>query len=434
MSPNPSAVSRRNFLKCTGSSIAAAPLLAGLAEPAESQGTLPAEKPRRPQVAHGSAAGSSANGVTPHGAVNRRTRLVLLGTTGGVSWFAGSNRASSSSALVVDGEIYLIDLGQGATYRLSQAFNAETGEASSTFLKNVRALFFTHLHQDHIADYPNLLLIGPGAGLASRTDPVTAKPIPLKVYGPCNRGQLEIDKTHFTERGGQVIYTDSSIPALVTPTPGTEQMTALIWQAYAQTINDMTLDNGYPDFRSLVEVTEIGSPLTTQTDDRNVTCPAMAPFDVYSDDRVRVTATLVNHHQVYPSFAFRFDTADGSVVFSGDTGRNTNGNLQLLADGADVLVHEVIDPAWIDAKFGVNPQPPMDMLKTHMLESHTSIDDVGAVAEACRVKTLVLNHIVPANTPISQLQRANAGFSGKLIVGDDLMKIGVGEARQTLLT
>jgi ribonuclease BN (tRNA processing enzyme) len=251
--------------------------------------------------------------------------------------------------------------------------------------------------------------------------------VPLKVYGPCNRGQVEIDKTNFVGRGGQVIYTDSADPAKITATPGTRQMTETIWQAYAQCINDMALDNGYPDFRTLVEIEEIGEPLPAQTDDRNVTCPAMAPFEVYSDDLVRVSATLVSHHQVYPSFAFRFDTSDGSVVFSGDTGKNTNGNLARLADGADILVHEVIDPAWIDRKFGANPQPPMDALKTHMLESHTTIDEVGEVAEACRVKTLVLNHIVPANTPIEHLRRAKTGYSGKLIVGDDLMEIGVGQ-------
>lgn len=410
---SPLGISRRSFLKGTGASLGVAPLLAGGA---------------------GNALAASRPGdIARRAGINCRTRLVLLGTTGGVSWFSGSNRASSSSALVVGDAIYLIDLGQGSTYRLSQAFNEETGEASSTFLKEVRALFFTHLHQDHIADYPTLLLIGPGAGLGSRKDPVTAKTIPLKVYGPCDRGQLEIDKTQFEDRGGQVIYTDSSNPSLITPTPGTRQMTETIWQAFAQTLNDMTLDNGYPDFRRLVDITEIGSPLSAQSDDRNVTCPAMSPFHVYTDDSIQVTATLVNHHQVYPSFAYRFDTDDGSVVFSGDTGKDTNGNLQLLADSADILVHEVIDPVWIEAKFGANPKPPMDMLKTHMQESHTTIDDVGGVAAACRVKTLVLNHIVPGNAPISHLQRARQGFSGKVIVGDDLMEIGVGEARQSMV-
>lgn len=373
------------------------------------------------------------------------TRLVLLGTTGGVSWWPETDRASSSSVLVVNGTNYLIDLGQGSASRLSEVFNtgvfvnSPTGRienGSSTFLQNFRALFITHLHQDHTADYPSLLLIGPGAGLGTTTDPVTGKTSisPFTVIGPGNRGQLDADKTNYTTGGGSIIVTDSADPSLITPTPGTRQMTNLIWQAYAQTINDMTLDDGYPDFRSLVSIREIGGtqpddiPLPVSVPDPNTdSCPSMDPFEVYQDENVRVTAILVDHHQVFPSLAYRFDTADGSVVFSGDTGPDTKGNLQKLADGADILVHEVIDPAWIDLKFG-NPKPGsrLDALKTHMLTSHTAIDRVGEVAESCQVKTLVLNHIVPGNTPDGHLREAGGNFSGNLIIGEDLMEIGIG--------
>jgi len=152
--------------------------------------------------------------------------------------------------------------------------------------------------------------------------------------------------------------------------------------------------------------------------------PPTSPIKIYEDDLVEVHATLVDHHQVYPAFAFRFDTDDGSVVFSGDTGPNTNGNLQLLADGADILVHEVIDQDWINFKFG-NPAPGTTMfyLKKHMLEAHTSIASVGSVASDCRVKTLVLNHIVPGDTPISHLASAKENFTGQFIIGEDLMRI-----------
>jgi ribonuclease BN (tRNA processing enzyme) len=373
-----------------------------------------------------------------------RTHLVLLGTSGGVSWWPGSNRTSSSEALVVNDTFYIIDLGQGSALRLAQAFNTgvfvdspggKIEDGSSTFLENATALFFTHLHQDHTADYPSLLVVGPGAGLGTKRDSATntKRYVPLKVIGPCNRGQLEADRVNFTEKGGQVVYTDSADPGKITATPGTRQMTGTIWQAYAQTINDITLDDGYPDFRSLVNVTEIGGnaswdiPMPVKvTDPNNGTCPAMDPFEVYRDDNVRVSAVLVDHHQVYPSFAYRFDTADGSVVLSGDTGPETNGNLQRLANGADVLVHEVIDRSWIELKFGTPvPGSQMDALKTHMLQSHTANDTVGSVAESCGIGTLVLNHIVPGNTPLEHLLVAKQTFSGRLIVGEDLMRIGL---------
>ncbi|HSQ93745.1 MAG TPA: MBL fold metallo-hydrolase [Methanoregula sp.] len=366
-----------------------------------------------------------------------RTRLVLLGTAGGPTWYSGTGRASSSSALVVGDSIYIIDLGQGSTRRLSEAFNAGmTTDGTSSFLQDVKGLFFTHLHQDHTADYPAFLLIGPQVGLGAAIDPVTNRTIsrPLPVYGPGDRGQREADTSGYLSRGGQIVMTDSAGSGTATATPGTRQMTEHIWQAYALTLNDMTLDNGVPDYTSLVDVREIGGtgpndirlPVAIP-DPNNGTCPAMEPFEVFRDENVRVTAILVDHHQVFPAFAYRFDTADGSVVFSGDTGPDTNGNLQKLASGADILVHEAIDPAWPDLKFGVAaPGSPLAALKAHLLESHTTPAAAGQVATDCGVKTLVLSHLIPANGPPAHLEEARNTFTGRLVIGDDLMVIGLG--------
>lgn len=390
--------SRRDFLKGVGASLVTVSLLQGIS---------------------GCGGGSDGGGGSSAG-----TKVVILGSSGGVSWYPGTTRASTSTAVVVNGVLYLVDLGQDTTARLTQAFNpgspyaggSYSGHGSSLFLQNLRALFLTHLHQDHIADYPALLLIGPGAGLGRRQ--------PLRVIGPCTRGQLETDVTGYIQRGGTIVRAGAAGGFSATQTPGTRQMTELMWQAFAQCINNMTLDAGYPDFTKVVQVQEIGTPLVGRF---SPTCPPMNPFEVYRDDLVRVTATLVDHHQVYPAFAYRFDTADGSVAISGDTGPDTNGNLQLLANRVDVLVHEVIDGAWVDFKFG-DPEPgsPMYALKIHMLQAHTAIDAVGRIAEECKAKTLVLNHIVPGDTPLSHLQRAGNNFSGRLIIGEDLMTIPIG--------
>jgi len=375
------------------------------------------------------------------------TRLVLLGTAGGPTWYPDTDRAGTSSALVVGDEIYIIDMGQGSAARLARAFNTGRLAAGGRgqmennfpgFLSYARALFITHLHMDHTADYPSLLLIGPSAGLGTSVNKSSGQTevTPFKVFGPAGRGQLEADLTSYREKGGRIVSVDSADPALKTPSPGTRQMTCSTFEAYAQAINDMTLDNGLRDFTTLVEVHEIGGsapgdiPLPVAVPDpNNGTCPAMDPFAVYRDANVRVTATLVDHHQVFPALAYRFDTADGSVVFSGDTGKETNGNLGKLADGADILVHEVIDPAWIDAKFGdVTPGSRMAALRTHMFSAHTTIRDAGSVATASRVKTLVLNHIIPGDTPRARLLEAQQTFSGRVIIGEDLMEIGVGNA------
>ncbi len=425
-------ISRRTFLKGAGS-IAAVPILTGLGG----------------AVLSGCASDSKADSDV-------NTKLVILGSSGGVGYWPGSDRASSSAALVVKGTIYLIDLGQGATYRLNQAFNSASlvdkngnylDPYSSTFLGNIKALFFTHLHQDHVADYANLLLIGAGSNLGSTisdsqdssTNNGLAKR-PLQVIGPCDRGQLDINNNpYWTD--DWLISTDSSNPSKITPTPGTQQMTDLILQAFAQAANDIMMDDGYPSYKSLVQVKEIGTGLK---DPNDPTCPLTKPFPIYQDDNVSVKATLVDHRQVYPAFAYRFDTPDGSVVFSGDTGPNTtadrnlpkddpalaHGNLQELADGADILVHEVIDTAWIDAKF---PKKEMAALKTHMQNAHTQIERVGQVAAYCNVKTLVINHIVPGMAPISHLRQAQQNFPGNLIISEDLMRIGVSKAGGVVL-
>jgi hypothetical protein len=39
---------------------------------------------------------------------------------------------------------------------------------------------------------------------------------------------------------------------------------------------------------------------------------------------------------------------------------------------------------------------------------------------------LVLNHLVPATNPARRWKAAQKGYSGKLVVGEDLLTLGVG--------
>ncbi len=370
------------------------------------------------------------------------TKVVLLGTSGGPTWWPDSERMGTASALVVrenagngTEHIYLIDLGPGASQRLGTAFNSGTYtnidgnnvlKGYPSFLKNVKALFFTHLHMDHTTDFPNLLLCGQSAGMASYPDSEAHKR--LQVIGPGARGQLEDVYPAGRTNAAPIIN-----PA--NPTPGTADMTSYLLQAYAQTINNMTQDAGWSDFSKLLSVHEIPLPPLPRSDypvdpatGRSLNTapwPDMAPILVYQDALVTVRATLVNHGPVYGSFAFRFDTADGAVVFSGDTGYPCS-NLVQLAQGADVLVHEVIDPAFINNLFPPPLTPATEALKYHLESSHTSIFDVGKHATAAGARTLVLNHIVPGNTPEARLQMAQQNFAGRLIAGRDLMQIEVG--------
>jgi len=131
----------------------------------------------------------------------------------------------------------------------------------------------------------------------------------------------------------------------------------------------------------------------------------------------------VNHPLVKPAFAYRFDAPDRSIVISGDTSRSPN--LIGLARGADVLVHEVLYLPAVDEIAGSGPDAAN--LKQHLINSHTSLSEVGKIAAEAGVKSLVLSHFVPAETPEVPdqvwLAGARAHFAGEVIVSKDLMEI-----------
>jgi ribonuclease BN (tRNA processing enzyme) len=151
--------------------------------------------------------------------------------------------------------------------------------------------------------------------------------------------------------------------------------------------------------------------------------PPMIPFTVYQDENVRVTATLVSHPEVFPAFAFRFDTANGSVVFSGDTAKSLN--LVRLAKGADILIHEVTDLDWAQNQF----RPPLTAAQLakldHWKKSHTSLQEVGEIAQEAEVKMLVLSHMGPSDKSNGVLLGQIRGFKGQLVMGAPMMEIAL---------
>lgn len=347
------------------------------------------------------------------------TRLVLLGTAGGPVWWPNGDREGISSAVVVGDAVYLVDCGDGVGKRYKQAGLGQNNLVSGmSGMENLRGIFFTHLHSDHTIDYAKLFLFGWYNGLPAVKQPV-------QVYGPGRRGQLE---PVFTPPG----QPQRPEPALVNPsnpTPGIVDMTNLLFDAYALDINDRLRDAGRIDLRQIIQPHDIVLPKVAGFKSPNETPePDMEPFLVHQDDRVRVTATLVNHAPIWPAFAYRFDTDDGSIVFSGDT--CPSNNLIRLAKDADVLVHEVIDVAWVDSLFPPPMSPKDEAFRNHLLSSHTSIDQVGKVAESAGAKTMVLSHIAPGHAPRKNLIRAQRNFSGQLIIGEDLLQIGVGRRKR----
>lgn len=95
--------------------------------------------------------------------VAAENRLVLLGTAGGPA--LKKARSQPANALIVNGAVYIIDTGDGVARQMALAGISP---------KALRAVFITHLHSDHCADYGTLLLRAWASGLKT----------PVDAYGP----------------------------------------------------------------------------------------------------------------------------------------------------------------------------------------------------------------------------------------------------------
>jgi len=279
------------------------------------------------------------------------SRLILLGTAGGPT--PKPNRAAPANALVVNGSTYVIDCGNGVARQMILA---------KLKLSSIRAVYITHHHSDHNADYGNLLL------LAWATD-LTHK---VQTYGP----------------------------------PPLERMTQQFIELNSEDIRIRTVDEGRPPFADLIVPHDV----------------SVAGL-VMQDENVKVSAALVQHPPVVPAYAYRFDCPDRSIVFSGDT--RPSDNLIALAADADILVHEVMYLPALEKLIATEPNAKT--LREHLLAAHTTTEEVGKVATAARVKTLVLSHFVPGGFPFIEdkvwYEAVRPHFSGNIVIGKDLMEL-----------
>lgn len=234
--------------------------------------------------------------------------------------------------------------------------------AAGVSLTQLRNIFITHQHSDHNADYGNLIMAAWTVGLERRID----------TWGP----------------------------------PPLEKITKLFLEMNAYDINIRIADEGKPALVPLVHAHEF-----------------TRSGILFNDANVKVTTAQVRHPPVEPTFAYRFDTPDRSIVISGDTAPSNN--LIELAKDANVLVHEAMYLPAIDRLAARVPNATR--LKQHILASHTSAEDAGRVAQTAGVKLLVLSHLIPADdlaiTDEMWITAAKSHFRGPVIVGKDLLEI-----------
>lgn len=335
---------------------------------------------------------SNANGATfsPY--------VVTLGTAGGPRWWTddqGEPRQGISTAIVVEDGWYLVDCGTGVGRQIRSA---------GLSMADLKGIFITHMHSDHIVDLGSLMLFAPfeikqaGAGA-------------IQIFGPGDRGRA----TPLSARA-------TSTPELTNPTnpgAGIEATFAGLVHAYAADINDRVMDSLTLGPYDYFTPQNIQLPTSIAFDPDHNVAPEMEPVKIFADDAVQVTATLVSHHPTAPAFAFRFDTEQGSVTISGDTAPCDN--LVRLAQDTDLLMHEVISLETMAALYTDTAmlQATMD----HHRRAHTTARDAGQIATAAGAKALALHHLVPSHAPIEAWQVASETFAGPLLIPHDLETI-----------
>jgi ribonuclease Z len=253
-------------------------------------------------------------------------------------------RAGPCVAVIAGERVMIVDVGSGAVRNLAPA-GIPVGKVADVFI--------THFHSDHIDGLGELELQRWGNG---------ANVTPLPVHGPT----------------------------------GIEAVVAGFNQAYAA---DFTY-----------RVAHHGDKIIPPGGAGGVAVPFELPAEgqgtvVLETDGLKVTAFAVNHAPISPAVGYRFDYKGRSVVISGDTTKSAN--LQKFAAGADVLLHEALNPELVGilthgaADAGA---ANIEQISKDILNYHTTPVEAGEIAQAAGVKQLVLYHIVPP-LPLEPMER-----------------------------
>jgi ribonuclease Z len=261
------------------------------------------------------------------------------------------DRSGPSVAVVVNGAAYLVDFGPGVVRRAAAA--ARDKNITALTPKNLKVVFATHLHSDHTAGLSDLYL----------TPAVEGRPGALELYGP----------------------------------PGIAAMAAHIQAAYVKDV----------DIR--VHGLEHGNANAYK-----INAHEIKPGLIYQDANVKVTAFAVAHGTWDFAYGYRFDTADRSIVISGDTAPTQA--IARACHGCDLLLHEVYSIAWFEER--------TPAWQKYHSTFHTSTTALAEIANAAKPKQLVLYHQLfrPADNVdevlINELRKA--GYKGPVASAHDL--------------
>jgi ribonuclease BN (tRNA processing enzyme) len=262
---------------------------------------------------------------------------------------ADPERSGPAVAVIVGDKAYLVDAGPGIVRRAATAM--QQGE---TALRpaNLDVVFLTHLHTDHTVGLTDLMF----------TPWVLERTAPLHVFGP----------------------------------PGTGAMAGHLHAAFAEDIR-IRIDGYEP----------------ANTTGHEVVAHEIEPGVVYEDADVRVTAFAVPHGTWEHAFGYRFETADRTIVISGDTGPAPDAIAE-ACNGCDLLVHEVYSTAGFAGRAAI--------WQRYHSSFHTSTAELADIATRARAGSVLLYHQLYWGMTDDDLidEMRAAGWSGPLASAHDL--------------
>lgn len=269
-----------------------------------------------------------------------------------------AHRFGSAFAVQVGGEYLMFDCGPAATHKLVKM---------GIFPTQVDYLFFTHHHFDHDVDYPCFLLC--------RWDQSVGKEQTLQVFGPTLTQTL-------TERiiGEQGVFAHD-------------------WKARVN--------------HPLSQRVFVNRGGTLPRKPPHVLAKDVGPGPVHRGREWAVSAAPAEHVQPYlDSLAYRLDSAEGSIVFTGDT--QPCRSVVDLARGADML----LCMCWDDQeRMQANGEAP----------GQCGTTGAAQMAQEAGVKRLVLVHIGPHLSTHGPMEKGIGDvrriYSGEIIFADELMSL-----------
>lgn len=292
-----------------------------------------------------------------------RFEVAFLGTGSPLGY---ADRCGAGQVIVAGDTHILVDCGWGAARRLIPAGIRPA---------DINIAVFTHMHTDHITDFPDFLFQRWTNGAV----------IPLQVYGP----------------------------------EGTQEMVDGFLMALRRDIGFRLAHHGEKLAADGIKVNVTELPVSDR------------PEAFLNVEGLRFESFEVNHFPVVPAFGYRATFDNRSVVLSGDTAFCES--LAVASSDVDMLVCEALNLPMLDelaAGLRRHGRDREAAMLGDVPDYHIPTTEIARLARDAAIGELVLSHIIP---PIPNIEAREAAFiagmsdtyTGPIRMARDMQRIPV---------